>query len=283
MLRCNTAGNRRQEGCFQFKTGHTRSTLKAAKQPNVKNIKPVFPALLLAVFLLVTGCDEMHEMACASLDLNHLDYTGPSPYPPPLGDPGFNLEYLWLEYIGDLLFGENRAAYDEPYLPLDNATDANGKPLIPHLPPVTGAQAQNHNFSLSEGLEYVVKGGKQSDGGVTTVTKLNYLEIPVLFNYNHTLGNGKSVFHAGLGPWVAIALSGKFKTAGQQTAIKFGSNGDFNRMDFGAGFKVGFLFVRKWDVSLGYDLGMSNLLGGGADGDKGKTRNLSLSLGYRIR
>jgi hypothetical protein len=84
-----------------------------------------------------------------------------------------------------------------------------------------------------------------------------------------------------------FALGGKFKTSGlNSVAIKFGKNGDITRMDYGAGFRAGFIFSKRWDATLGYDMGLNNLLGTpGAppDGDKGHTRNFSLSLGLWLK
>jgi Outer membrane protein beta-barrel domain len=245
--------------------------------------------IMAALMLSTAGCRELHEMAEASLDDNHLDHSGPSPYPPALGTPAENIAYLWLEDLTLYLFPWMEDYFDNSYAPSSDFAYSHGPYYQPFglLPDSNHIAHRHFSVSLSEGLEYVGKGGKESDNGTITITKLNYLEVPVLINYNYTLPEGKETLHAGIGPYVAMAISGKFKSNnGQTTAVKFGNSGDFNRMDDGLQFKAGCLFVKKWDVSLGYDWGLKNLLalpGGANDGDKGKIRSLSLNLGYQFK
>ena len=252
-----------------------------------------FIGWLIGTILITSsiGCTELHQMAEASLDDNRISYKGPSPYPPPLGSQNENFGYLILEdFINDIFWPFTDLFYDDAgsntaYDPSNY--DAGNRPFLqsnfvgPKTPP---KGTTKRSLMLSEGLEYIGKGGKEKAGTATTTTRLNYLEVPILLNYYGRIGNSKNAYHVGLGPWVAYALSGKFKSTGQSAvAINFGSSGDFTRADYGAGFKAGVLFSKKWDVSLGYDLGMNNLLatkGAINDGDKGKTRNVSLSIGY---
>ncbi len=236
------------------------------------------------------GCTELHEAAEGSIDDNKIRYTGPSPYAPPLSVQYENITYLLMEDfindifwpITDLFYDKNAGTvYDPSQYDLKNTAFA---PSFWGSPKTPAKGSPKISLLLSEGLEYVGKGGKEKNGTTVTRTRLNYLEVPVMVNYYARIGKSQSAYHVGLGPWVSYALSGKFKTTGQNdVAVTFGSTGDFARMDYGAGFKAGVRFNKKWDVSLGYDLGMRNLLGTqGAinDGDKAKTRNISLSLGY---
>ncbi|HVZ98129.1 MAG TPA: porin family protein [Chitinophagaceae bacterium] len=243
--------------------------------------------------ILSTGCTELHQMAEASLDENKINYKGPSPYPPPLGTPTFNLQYLFLEElvndifwpISDLFYDSNTGtAYALPnYDPGD----------LPYYKGYLGAsdiQSEKKPkwcLMLADGLSYVGKGAREKDETATTTTHLNYIEVPVIATYYARIGKTQNAFHLGVGPWIAYALNGKFKTTGQNSvAIKFGKNGDFTRMDYGAGFRAGLLFSKKWDATVGYDMGINNLIGTpGApnDGDKAHTQNFSLSIGYWFR
>jgi hypothetical protein len=192
---------------------------------------------------------------------------------------------LWLDFLPPLDWffdSENGNSANSPsnYGP-ENALFIQSE--FRYLPSAPKSNTKS-SLQLSEGLSYVAKGGKEKDGTVTTITRLNYFEVPVLINYFGSIGNTKNAYHVGVGPWAAYALSGKFKSTGQNPiGVKFGSSGDFARLDYGVGFKAGVSFSKKWDVSLGYDLGMRNLLathGVNNDGDKAKTKNLSLSVGY---
>lgn len=255
--------------------------------------------LLIGSIILITcigfaGCTTFHEIAESSLDDNQIDYKGPSPYPHSLNEQYFNLVYLAMEkFVNEMFWPFSELFYDKAddgtvYDPSQYA--ASNKPFAPSFfgaLPSAPKGSSKISLMLSQGLEYVGKGGKENVGGVVTRTRLNYLEVPVMVNYFNRIAKTKSAYHLGVGPWVAYAFSGKYKTTGQSDVpVTFGPTGDFARLDYGAGLKAGIVFSKKWDISLGYDLGMRNLLGTrGAvnDGDKAHTRNISLSLGYWFR
>ncbi|HVT83627.1 MAG TPA: porin family protein [Chitinophagaceae bacterium] len=128
----------------------------------------------------------------------------------------------------------------------------------------TSRQAKIIKFYLSEGLEYVAKNSQTTYNGssLKTVTKLSYLQLPVLVNYLKLINKNTAAIHAGIGAYFAYALSGKFKTTGQAAVdAHFGNsdNDDFKRTDFGIAINAGYMFLKRWDASVGYNLGLKNL------------------------
>jgi hypothetical protein len=137
------------------------------------------------------------------------------------------------------------------------------------------------SFYLSEGLDFVNKASNESQGNFTTKVSLYYLQVPVLINYNHPINESNSI-HFGLGPYAAIGLFGNYKSSGISRSVKFGSStnsDDLKRMDYGLAFNAGFRFLKKWDASLNYDLGLRNVSTTPPDPDT-KIRGFSLNVGY---
>ena len=139
-------------------------------------------------------------------------------------------------------------------------------------------------WSLSEGLEFVSKGTKTDAGaGGSETDDLYYLELPVLLNYNMKV-NGDHELSFGAGPYAAAGLfanySSTFQGQTQSGTLKFGSNADFPRMDYGLQFKAGYMVCPKVSVGLNFDLGLRNI---GDPVDKAYNTSLGFNVGYRIK
>jgi len=99
----------------------------------------------------------------------------------------------------------------------------------------------NTNITIQTGLNFVQKGAKTSDMGDEELVKLNYIELPVNFLYTH------QGFFGGVGPTIAMGLSGTDKTTSQgvteKTDIHFGSgtDDDVKRLDIGANITAGYM------------------------------------------
>ncbi|HVZ96446.1 MAG TPA: porin family protein [Chitinophagaceae bacterium] len=138
---------------------------------------------------------------------------------------------------------------------------------------------------LSEEPEFVIKSTKSSFGGAgnTTITTLNYLQLPVLINYITPVAHNTAAIHAGIGVYMAYALSGKYKNGGQTQDVHLGNsdNDDFKRTDFGIAINAGYKFLKKWNVFINYDWGLKNLSNQSPDPDI-YIRGFSLNVGYHI-
>ncbi|SOD15194.1 porin family protein [Pedobacter xixiisoli] len=133
-------------------------------------------------------------------------------------------------------------------------------------------------FSVQPGLTLIGKGTKidESENLSTTLSNM-YLELPVNLLANFPVGSGK-VF-VGAGPYYSMALSGKYKFTGAgetvKEDVKFGSDGDFKRGDFGLNFLGGYQLSNGFNVHAGYGIGLSNI---SSDSD-GKIKNKLFSIG----
>lgn len=149
----------------------------------------------------------------------------------------------------------------------------------------------DYNFTdkmyLGAGVLFSQKGTRKSEDGVTASMNPGYIEVPIHFGYRFYKSDDISVFGE-VGPYFAIGICGKQKISydGQYKeafedvygsseieADIFGDNGA-KRFDAGLGLRVGVEFS-KFQVSLGYDLGLTNMYDGG-----GKNRNFTVGVTY---
>lgn len=147
------------------------------------------------------------------------------------------------------------------------------------------------NILLQTGFMFSTKGFKWSyvekDYGYQfeerVKIKLNYLEIPFLASYQHSLSNDLKL-HAGLGPVLAIAISGKMHSKyrdeetwrGQKDidtyeykekliGNKDKSDNEIKRGDLGLMFQVGIQY-NKYKLGLFYNQGLLNISKKGSEG-----------------
>lgn len=127
-------------------------------------------------------------------------------------------------------------------------------------------------FSIQPGISFIGKGGKSS------VSKANpmYIEIPVNIVGKVEAGPGK-VF-AGVGPYVAMGIAGK---AGDNT-IKFGDGKDFQTIDFGLNFMLGYQLTNGLSINGGYGLGLIDIAGTETSGESTKNSVFSVGLGFNF-
>lgn len=130
-----------------------------------------------------------------------------------------------------------------------------------------GIPNANQGFYVNAAALLSLKGCK--GGGIT----LNpyYLDIPVHAGYKYAISESVALFGE-FGPYFGIGLFGK--TDGEDM---FGEDG-FKRFDFGLGLRAGLEFNKKVPVSIGYDFGVLDV----ADDVSAKTRNLTISVGYKF-
>jgi outer membrane protein with beta-barrel domain len=140
-------------------------------------------------------------------------------------------------------------------------------------------------FAFRPSLNFVQKGGKQTDEGYSEKTTFNYIELPLNFVYN--AGTSKGMFFIGAGPSLGIGLSGKDKwhdgTESGSDDIKFGSGDDTDLKSFEAGINVlaGYQFKGGFFVTANYNAGVNNVAPDDPDFDtKYHNRYFGISIGY---
>lgn len=123
----------------------------------------------------------------------------------------------------------------------------------------------NDNFGLRTEIIYSQQGNKNSYGesyyGGSTVTKLNYLNLPVLARYSTNKG-----FFAEAGLQPGLLLSAKQKTTSTGNPSGGGSattNKDIKKelksFDLGLPLGAGYVFKKKWGISARFSPGLLNL------------------------
>ncbi len=233
--------------------------------------------LIISFFL--SGCDALHQEAKLSVDRSTLHNTGPSfSQYRPTGTAGENVGYLVGEAFATSM-GKNSREPDLNNQTYNHRISGNGNT---HDHENYFASPSRGNYlSLTEELVFVGKGGGEKIDNTKATTSIYYLKLPVMINYNINVA-GDNYVHAGLGPYAAAALFGHIKTGSEKVSLHFGNDeqtDDFKRMDYGLTIGAGYTFLKNWDVSLGYDLGLRNVFPGNED-DKSRTRSFSLNIGY---
>lgn len=99
-----------------------------------------------------------------------------------------------------------------------------------------------------------------------------YIEIPVHMGYKYGITSNVAIFGE-FGPYFGIGVFGT--TEGEDV---FGDVIGYNRFDMGLGLRAGFEFNQKFNVSLGYDFGLTDV----ADDASIKNRNFTISVGYKF-
>jgi len=140
---------------------------------------------------------------------------------------------------------------------------------------------------IQTGLLYVANGYKESGILATGTVNVNTLELPALFTYKfgapHTNG-----FFIGLGPYVAINLSGTEKTTGSyggggSSTLLIGSDAstdELKRFDFGFGLNAGYGLITGITISAHYQRGIVNLVPGGNSQNTEYNSNYGIALSY---
>ncbi|HEY6902245.1 MAG TPA: porin family protein [Puia sp.] len=146
--------------------------------------------------------------------------------------------------------------------------DVEGTSALPgfHLGVLAQVPLKNE-FSLQPELFYSAEGSKmktvmQGDGDeileVDAKAHLNYLNLPVLLNYQHASG-----FFAQSGPQLGYLLSGKLKANGTSTDVK----DEFKKTSLSWVVGVGYYLAdQKIGFNLRYNFGFTKL-GKAADGE----------------
>lgn len=154
---------------------------------------------------------------------------------------------------------------------------------------VTATIPVSEEFSVQPELIYNQLGAKTNlydfggiIGNVSTTTKLDYISLPVMLQYNFP-----SNFYVELGPEFSYMISAK---QGLSTSIISPStdiNMDYlNRLNVGAGFGAGYNLNKNIGINARYTLGLTGL---GKDGnvtdyflDSAKNNNLQVGVNFKF-
>jgi len=135
------------------------------------------------------------------------------------------------------------------------------------------------NFILQPGIIYSTKGSKYSVTGTDMQIAPTYLEIPVNGVYKFGTGSLKAFLSAG--PYFAFGIGGSYETPGESSDISYGSgdNDDLKPFDFGLNLGGG-LEIDKFQISVQYGLGLTNLAPDPSNDNETKVRVIGISMAY---
>lgn len=140
-------------------------------------------------------------------------------------------------------------------------------------------------LSFQPELNYVRKGRSEETTelgtGVATDFKVDYLQVPVLFQYRDYLkaDNTGSLFYIEAGPYAGFALNTLVENSNESSAGPVVNVPDDRKTDWGAAFGIGFQTpVRNQDIrfNLRYDMGFAEIANQPSDY---RTKALSLTVG----
>lgn len=119
------------------------------------------------------------------------------------------------------------------------------------------------------------------------VASLNYIDIPLMLAYKHTLSEKMQVY-AGTGLYAAVGIMGKYKWDydgdKDEEDVQWGNTNsdDIQRLDLGWETNVGIQYEQV-RVNLGYLLGIYNIHAGEhVDGYQIKNRAFQMSISYLL-
>jgi hypothetical protein len=122
------------------------------------------------------------------------------------------------------------------------------------------------HFALQPEVVYSMQGAKSEVNGDERKVNLNYVNVPLLFQY--MFDNG---FRLQAGPQIGILASAKNKVGGDTDDVKSG----YNSLDFSVPFGVGYVAPSGFGVDARYNVGLSNI----HEDDNNKAFNRGLQLG----
>lgn len=141
------------------------------------------------------------------------------------------------------------------------------------------------SFAIQPEINYVRKGRSNETTELNTTVKtdfmLNYLEIPVLFQYRNDqlLNKSGSEFYINAGPYASFVLNTQTRLSDSNSEGTLVEVGDSKNTDWGTTFGVGFqtpIFKKDICFDLRYDMGLSEIK---LQPTEYRTKALSLTIG----
>lgn len=139
------------------------------------------------------------------------------------------------------------------------------------------------SFAFQPEVNYVRKGRNEETAELNTIYKtdfkIDYLQVPVLFQYRDNLSDNGSLFYIEAGPYAGFALNTLTQPSGGNNSGVAVAAPENKKTDWGAAFGLGFqapIWKQDFRFNLRYDMGFSEIGGQPADYH---TKALSLTVG----
>lgn len=137
------------------------------------------------------------------------------------------------------------------------------------------ADAIKDGFYVDARLLYTLKGAQWQNNH----QNLGYLELPLNFGYREAVSNYVTVF-GGLGPYFGLGLLGKNVAKVDGSKVKTDLFGDvYKSFDFGLNYNVGVELWNEWQIFIGFEHSLLNVLKTDIEGVNVKYRPMNFYIG----
>ncbi len=110
------------------------------------------------------------------------------------------------------------------------------------------------NFSVQSEVVLSGEGTKISEGQFTARYNFNYVNIPILAQFNSSSG-----FYAEAGPQIGFLASGKYKEDDGEEEYEVDIKNSFNSVNFSAAIGAGYRHSSGFGAGVRYNLGLVNI------------------------
>jgi hypothetical protein len=132
--------------------------------------------------------------------------------------------------------------------------------------------ALGETFSVQPEVLYSSEGTLYKESGDKLIFKDDYINVPILFQYNNAIG-----FYAETGPQIGFLVSAKVSDGDNSTDAKDG----FKKINFSWGLGAGYKLANGFGIGARYNLGLANIIDNSdsVDGENGNVKLSGFHLG----
>src|SRR6218665_679812 len=132
----------------------------------------------------------------------------------------------------------------------------------------------SESFSVQPELLYSQEGNKQKEGDGSLNLKLNYINIPVMFQYN------ASGFYGETGPQLGLLTSAKIKTKFDGESESQDVKDSFKSINFSWAVELGYKLSNGLGIGARYNIGLSNIADAEGSDASIKSSGFHIGLSY---
>jgi len=126
-------------------------------------------------------------------------------------------------------------------------------------------------FSVQPEVLYSMEGALYKESGAKLIFKTDYINVPVLLQYNNPSG-----FYAETGPQIGFLMSAKMSDGDNSVDAKDG----FKKINFSWGLGAGYKLSNGLGIGARYNLGLANIADN-SDSEPGESGNIKLG-GFHV-
>jgi len=129
----------------------------------------------------------------------------------------------------------------------------------------------NEMFSVQGEVLYSLEGSMYKESGAKLILKTDYINVPVLLQYNSESG-----FYGETGPQIGFLTSAKLSDGDNSTDAKDG----FKKINFSWGLGAGYKLANGLGFGARYNLGLANIIDN-SNSEDGESSNIKLG-GFHV-